>query len=101
MVVARLIRTVASIVAAVMVVAILLRVLGANHHNAIVSDIHDDGQVLVGPFSGMFSVGSAKASMAVNWGIAAFVYLILGHFVARMVAYAVPRARWARPAVGR
>lgn len=79
--------------------AILLRVLGANHHNVIVSGVHDAGQVLVGPFEGMFSAGGVKASMAVNWAIAAAVYLALGHLVARMVAFAVPRGRRARPAV--
>lgn len=97
MVVARAIRTIAGLVAAVMVAAILLRVLGANPHNVIVSGLHDAGQTLAGPFKGLFRVGNRKASLAVNWGIAAVVYLVLGHLVARMVAYAVPRGRRIRP----
>jgi len=96
-VIARLIRTIAGIVAALIVAAILLRLLGANPHNVIVSDIHDAGQALVGPFKGLFSISGAKASMAVNWGIAAVVYLFAGHLVARAIAYAVPRGGWARP----
>jgi hypothetical protein len=104
MAVARLVRAIAAVVAAIIVAAILLRVLGANSHNTIVSDIHDVGQTLVGPFQGLFSVGSAKVTMAVNWGIAAVVYLLVGHLVARLIAYAVPRGpartrrRRARPA---
>ncbi len=104
MAIARLIRAIAAVVAAVIVAAILLRVLGANAHNTIVSDIHDVGQTLVGPFKGLFSVGSAKVTMAVNWGIAAIVYLIVGHLVARLIAFAMlrgstrSRRRLSRPA---
>ena len=97
MVVARLIRTIAGIVVAIIVAAILLRLLGAHSGNVIVRDIHDVGQALVGPFKGLFSVGGAKASMAVNWGIAAVVYLIVGHLIARTIASMAPRGRWARP----
>jgi hypothetical protein len=96
---ARLIRTIAGVVAALIVAAILLRVLGANPQNAIVTDIHDAGQALVGPFKGLFSVGGAKVTMAVNWGIAAIVYPLAGHLVSRMIANMVPRGRWVRPVV--
>lgn len=91
MALARLIRTVAGIVAAVIVVAILLRVFAANPHNTIVSDIHDAGAWLAGPFANLFSVGSAKGSMAVNWGLAALVYLVVGHVLANLVARGTPR----------
>jgi hypothetical protein len=99
MALARVIRTIAGIVAAVIVAAILLGVLGANPHNTIVSDIHDIGRALVGPFKGLFSVGNPKGTMALNWGIAAIVYLILGHLAARLIATTVPhgRRRWVRP----
>jgi hypothetical protein len=105
MALARLIRLIAFVVAAVIVAAILLFVLGANAHNTIVSDVHDVGRTLVGPFKGLFSVGGAKVTMAVNWGIAALVYLVLGHLVARAVAYVAMRGstrtrrRAARPTV--
>lgn len=92
MALARLIRTVAWIVAAIIVAAILLRVFGANPHNTVVTDIHDAGAWLVGPFKTMFSVGSAKGSMAVNWGIAAVVYLAVAHLLAGLIMHA-PRRR--------
>jgi hypothetical protein len=102
MMLARLIRTVATIVVAVIVAAVLLRVLGANPHNVVVRDVHDVGQFLAGPFKGLFSVGGAKATMAVNWGIAAAVYLIVGHLTASLIARAAVRGRrWGRPVAQR
>jgi hypothetical protein len=87
---ARVIRTLAGVVAAIIVAAILLRVLGANPQNAVVSNIHDAGAWLVGPFKNIFSVGGAKASMAVNWGIAVVVYLAVAHLLAGLLAR-IPR----------
>jgi hypothetical protein len=100
MAVARLIRTVAGIVAAIIVVAILLRVFSANPHNTVVSDIHDAGAWLVTPFRHLFSLGSAKGTMALNWGIAAVVYLAVAHLLAGLLMRA-PRRSYgrARPVV--
>ena len=92
MAIARLIRTVAWIVAAIIVAAIVLRLLGANPQNTVVSDIHDAGAWLVGPFKSIFSLGSAKATMAVNWAIAAVVYLAVAHLLAGLIMRA-PRRR--------
>jgi hypothetical protein len=85
------VRLAAGIVVAIIVAAILLRVLGANASNTIVRDIHDAGRALVGPFDNMFSFRHAKVATAVNWGIAAVVYLIVGGFIARLIARAAPR----------
>jgi hypothetical protein len=84
MAVARLIRTLGFIVAAIIVAAIVLTLLSANPHNTIVSDIHDAGAWLVGPFKTIFSIGGPKTSMAVNWGIAAVVYLAIAHLLASL-----------------
>ena len=91
MALARLIRTVAGIVAAKIVAEILMRLLGDNPHNTVDSDIHYAGAWLVGPFKTIFSVGSAKASMAVNWGLAAIVYLAVAHVLASLIARGTPR----------
>jgi hypothetical protein len=95
MAVARLIRTVAAIVAAIIVAAILLRVFGANPHNTVVSDIHDAGAWLVTPFKHLFSLSSAKGTMALNWGIAAAVYLAVAHLLAALIMRA-PRRSYGR-----
>ena len=97
---ARLVRLVVWVVVALIVAAILLRVLGANPHNAVVGDIHDAGRALVGPFDGLFSIKQAKLAMAVNWGLAAIVYLIVGSLIARLLAGAgAGRFRRAQPVV--
>jgi hypothetical protein len=90
---ARLVRTLAGLIALVIVVAIVLFIVGANSSNAIVSDIHDAGAWLVGPFKNLFSIHNAKVAMAVNWGLAALVYLVVGHFIASLLARMTPRGR--------
>jgi hypothetical protein len=82
---ARVVRIVAGIVAAIIVAGILLVVLKANPTNSVVSAGHDTARTLVGPFDGMFSFDSAKVAVAVNWGIAALVYLVVGALIARLI----------------
>jgi hypothetical protein len=81
------------------VVGILLWVLSANPSNTIVSDIHDAANWLVTPFHGLFSVKGAKLHLAVNWGVAAVVYAIVGGFLASLAARAIPRRGFGRRAV--
>jgi len=83
--VARLIVLVATAVAAVLVAGILLVVLGANSSNDLVSAVHDAARFLAGPFDGLFELDSRKATIAVNWGIAAVVWYALGHALARLL----------------
>jgi hypothetical protein len=90
---ARLVRTLAGLVALVIVAAIVLFLLGANPSNGIVSAIHDAGAWLVGPFKNLFKIHNAKLAMAVNWGLAALVYLIVGHLIATLLARMTPRGR--------
>jgi len=89
--IARLVRLVAGIVALIIVVAIVLAVVKANPSNAIVGDIHDAGRWLAGPFKGMFTIhGHARGTLALNWGIAALVYLVVGSLIARLIIRAAP-----------
>jgi hypothetical protein len=90
---ARIVRSLAGIVALVIVVGIVLFLLGANHSNVIVRDIHDAAAWLVGPFKNLFSIHSAKVARIVNWGLAALVYLIVGHFIATLLARMTVRSR--------
>ncbi len=89
--IARLVRFVAAAIVTVIVVAIVLRVLDANASNAIVKDIHDVAAWFASPFDGIFSIKNAKLNMAVNWGIAALVYAVVGGFIASLIARAAPR----------
>ena len=82
---ARLIRLAAGVIAALIVLGILFVVLEANPDNTIVSAVDDAARALVGPFDGMFELDNAKTAIAVNWGIAAFAYLIVGALIARLI----------------
>jgi len=82
---ARVVRIVVGIVALIIVAGILLFVLKANPTNSVVSTVHDAAHSLVGPFNGMFSFASANVAIAVNWGIAALVYLCVGGLIARLI----------------
>jgi hypothetical protein len=82
---ARLIRLAAWVLAGIIVAGILLIVLSANPSNSIVSSVHDAARSLVGPFKGMFKPDDHKLAVAINWGIAALVYVIVGALIARLV----------------
>ena len=96
--VARLVRMVAGLVAAILVIGIILRVIGANPANSIVSDIHDAGNWLAGPFRNVFTVKDQKEAIALNWGLAALVYLVVGALLASLIVRLTPgRFGSARP----
>jgi hypothetical protein len=82
---ARIVQLAVSIVVAIIVAGILLVVLKANPANSIVSEIHSWARWLAGPFDGMFSLHSVNTAIAVNWGIAAVVYLFVGVVIVRLL----------------
>ena len=84
--IARLVRLAAIVLALIIGLGIAFKALGANSHNTIVSGVHDAGHALASPFNNMFKVDGAKATLAVNWGIAVVVYLAVGFAIARFVA---------------
>jgi hypothetical protein len=82
---ARMVTLVAAVVAAVIVIGILLVVLGANQSNELVNAGTDAARWLAGPFRDLFTFDSHKTTIAVNWGIAAVVYLGVGRLIARLL----------------
>jgi hypothetical protein len=82
---ARLVMLVTTIIVAIIVVAILLKVLDANTSNSIVKGIHDLGKTLVGPLKDLFTIKKPKVSIAVNWGLAALLWFIVGSIIARIL----------------
>ncbi|GAC1437308.1 MAG: hypothetical protein NVSMB51_10860 [Solirubrobacteraceae bacterium] len=85
---ARLIRLITGAVVFVILLAIALRVLDANTSNSLVSGVHDAAKWLVGPFDTVFRDNDPKLAIAENWGLAAFVYLIAGSFIAGLIGRA-------------
>ena len=83
--IARAVIALGTAVAAILLLAIALSLLGASQSNDIVKLIHDAGKFLAGPFKGLFSLDSAKATMAVNWGLAAVVWYALARLIARLL----------------
>ena len=82
---ARMVTLVAAVVAGIVVVGILLVVVGANQSNEIVKAVTDAARWLAGPFRDLFTFDSHKTTVAVNWGIAAVVYLVVGRLIARVL----------------
>ena len=82
---ARVVRLVVGVIALIIVAGILLVVLKANPSNSIVSEVHGWARSLAGPFDGIFSFHSARVAIAVNWGIAAVVYLFVGGLITRLL----------------
>ena len=82
---ARVVRIVVGIVVLIIVAGILFVLLDANATNSIVSWVKDTARTLVGPFDGMFHFQSANVAVAVNWGIAALVYLFIGGLIGRLI----------------
>jgi hypothetical protein len=82
---ARILQLIASAVAAVLLVGILLVLLGANQQNDIVGAVVDAARWLAGPFANMFELDSRKTEVAVNWGIAAVAYLVIANLIARVL----------------
>ncbi len=85
--IARLVRTVAGLIALLIVLAIVLRDVDANAHNTIVKGLHEGANFFAGAFTGLIEFnGHPKRAITVNWGIAAIVYLIVGGVIAGFIA---------------
>jgi hypothetical protein len=83
---ARIVNLIVTAVAALIVAGALLVVLKANPTNDVVQWVTDAARWLAGPFDGMFELDSARWTIALNWGIAAAVYLVVGRLIARFLA---------------
>jgi hypothetical protein len=66
-------------------VGILLVVLDANRDNGIVNALLDAGEFLVEPFDNVFDLKKHKTEVAVNWGLAALIYALVGGLIARLL----------------
>jgi uncharacterized membrane protein YjfL (UPF0719 family) len=83
--VARFVIWVVTAVALVLIVGIVLVLLEANRSNDIVQVVRDAASFLAGPFDGLFRLDKQKVETAVNWGVAAVVWYLLGRLIARLL----------------
>jgi hypothetical protein len=85
--VARLVMVVASLIALLIGLAIVLYDVNANGANTIVKGIHEGANFFAGAFTGLIRFnGHPKRAITVDWGIALLAYLIVGETVSRIVA---------------
>jgi len=82
---ARVIDIVVAVVAALIATGVLLVVLEANPSNSIVDALLDAARWLVGPFEDFFTLDDPKLQVAVNWGLALVVYVLVGRTVASLL----------------
>jgi hypothetical protein len=87
MLIARLVMTVATLIALLIGLAILLRDVDANARNGIVKGIHEGANFFAGSFTGLITFnGHPKRAITVDWGIALLVYLIVGAVISSLIA---------------
>ena len=92
--VARAVRIIFGVLAAILALGALLVVLrnNVNESNSVVKFITDVADTISGPFSrddGIFDFTGKNAeakNALLNWGIAAIVYLLIGRFLANAIA---------------
>lgn len=83
---ARLVMTVAALIALLIALAIVLFDVGANSSNTIVEGIHEGANFFAGAFTGLITFsGKPKLELSVDWAIALVAYLIVGAFVAGLI----------------
>ena len=82
---ARVVDVVTAVVAVVIAVGVLLVVLEANPANSIVDALLDAARWLVGPFEDFFTLDDPKLQVAVNWGLALVVYVLVGRGVSTLL----------------
>ncbi|MFI2311667.1 hypothetical protein [Streptomyces sp. CB00072] len=79
---ARVIAVVADILAFVTVLWILMYLLDANRANDFVQWVHESARWLAGWSYDLFTFDKAWANVVTGYGLAAVVYLFIGHAVA-------------------
>jgi hypothetical protein len=94
---ARIVRTATTVAVALIVAGIVIHLLGANTSNGIVKAVNDAAKWLVQPFHNVFSLHGSKANVAVNWGLAAVVYALVGGLIARVLARSAVAGSARRP----
>ena len=83
--IARAITAIAGIIAVLIVVGILLVVLKANPANDIVDALRETARFFAQPFDAIFELERRRREIALNWGIAAVVYLVVGRLIAKLL----------------
>ncbi|MFF8956222.1 hypothetical protein [Streptomyces sp. NPDC014894] len=79
---ATVVAVVADVMAAIIVLWILMYLLDANRGNELVGFVQDSARFLAGWSHDLFTFDAAWARVVAGYGLAAVVYLFVGHAVA-------------------
>jgi vacuolar-type H+-ATPase subunit I/STV1 len=79
--IAGIVSFITSVVLGFLLIGILLVVLEANRGNEIVNFVLNIGEFFADPFDNIFSPDGYKAKVALNWGIAALIYGLIGGLI--------------------
>ena len=82
---ARAIGLITTAIVLVIVIGIVLQVLDANQSNDIVRFFTDVAGFFVDPFEDLFTLKDKDGEIAINWGLAAVVYLVVGRVLTAIV----------------
>lgn len=83
--IAKAITTIAAIIATLIVVGIVLVLLKANPANDIVDALREIARFFAQPFDAIFELERRRPEIALNWGIAAVVYLVVARLIAKLI----------------
>lgn len=83
--IAKAITTIAAIIATLIVVGIVLVLLKANPANDIVDALREIARFFAQPFDAIFDLERRRPEIALNWGIAAVVYLVVARLIAKLL----------------
>jgi hypothetical protein len=83
--VARIVSLITAVVVGLIVVGIVLVLLEANRDNAIVDWLVGAAGWLAEPFDNVFSLDGRKERIAVNYGLAAVVYALVGGLIVKLL----------------
>jgi hypothetical protein len=83
--IARIVSLITSVVVGLIVIGIVLVLLEANRDNAIVDWLVGAAGWLAEPFDNVFSLDGRKERIAVNYGLAAVVYALVGGLLVRLL----------------
>lgn len=81
----RIIAAVADVMAFILVLWILMYLLDANRGNALVQFVQDSAHWLAGWSHDLFTFDQDWARVVAGYGLAAVVYLLVGHTIANRV----------------
>ncbi|MFD5798385.1 hypothetical protein ACFWIO_33615 [Streptomyces diastatochromogenes] len=83
----RVVAMIADVMALILCLWILLYLLDANRANRLVQFVHDAATWLAGWSLHLFTLDQAWAQVVVGYGLAAVVYLFVGHAIANRLGH--------------